>query len=45
MEDNVLTIRGETAKEYQDEDEMYLMRERRTRLVPRGIAASRRGRS
>ena len=30
IEDNVLTIRGETAKEYQEQDEAYLMRERRT---------------
>ncbi len=37
IEDNVLTIRGETAKEYQDEDETYLMRERRTGSFHRAL--------
>ena len=30
IEDNVLTIKGQTASEHQDESETYLMRERRT---------------
>ena len=37
IEDNVLTIRGQTAKEYQDEGETYLMQERRTGSFHRAL--------
>ena len=37
IEDNVLTIRGQTAKEHQEEDETYLMRERRTGSFHRAL--------
>ena len=37
IEDNVLTIRGQTAEEYQDEGETYLMRERRTGSFHRAL--------
>ena len=37
VEDNLLTIRGETAKEYQTEGDGYLMRERRVGAFHRSL--------
>ena len=37
IEDNVLTIKGQTVKEVQDEGETYLMRERRTGSFHRAL--------
>lgn len=37
IEDNVLTIKGQTAGEHQDEDDTYLMRERRTGSFHRAL--------
>ena len=37
LEDNVLTIRGRTAEEYGEEQEPYLMRERRTGAFHRAL--------
>ena len=37
IEDNVLTIKGQTASEFQEEGETYLMRERRTGSFHRAI--------
>ena len=37
IEDNVLTIKGQTAREFQEEEESFLMRERRTGSFHRAL--------